>query len=154
MWSSGSTQYFTGSIELTGLSASFSQYETQYISDITNLNSSYVKGRKPVFRVYARPKNWNPNIYSVANSSPATEIIEDAYWKLFRVVDNMDIISYGTGSYKETRMSYDVSGNYFQVDTAMLEPGYAYGLQFIYYLDGNYRQQPEVFKFRIDEETP
>ena len=154
MWHSGSTEYFTGSIDLTGLTASFLQYEKQYISDITNLQSSYVKGQKPTFRVYAREKNWSPNIYSVANSAPPSEIVEDAYWKLFRVVDNMEIVSYGTGSYNQTRMSYDVSGNYFEVDTQWLEPGYAYGLQFVYYLEGKYREQPEIFKFRVDEETP
>jgi len=154
VWYSGSTQYFTGSIELTGLTASFLQYEKQYTSDITNLQSSYIKGRKPTFRVYAREKNWNPNVYSVANAVPSTQIIEDAYWKLFRVVDNMEIVPFGTGSYKQTRMSYDVSGNYFELDTAFLEPGYSYGLQFVYYLEGKYREQPEIFKFRIDEEAP
>ena len=66
----------------------------------------------------------------------------------------MEIVSYGTGSYNQTRMSYDVSGNYFEVDTQWLEPGYAYGLQFVYYLEGKYREQPEIFKIRVDEETP
>ena len=152
VWHSGSVEYFTGSISLEGLTASFAQYETQHISDITNLKKSYVKGQKPVFRVYAREKNWSPNVYSVAVSEPPTEIIEDAYWRLFRVVDNLDVIPYGTGTYNHTRMSYDVSGNYFEVDTSILDQGYAYGLQFVYYLNGRYVEQPEIFKFKVDEE--
>lgn len=152
VWHSGSIEYFTGSINLEGLTASFAQYETQHISDITNLKKSYVKGQKPVLRLYAREKNWSPNVYSVAASEPPTEIIEDAYWRLFRVVDNLEVVPYGTGTYNHTRMSYDVSGNYFEVDTNILDEGYAYGLQFVYLLNGKYVEQPETFKFKVDEE--
>ncbi len=49
-------------------------------------------------------------------------------------------------------MSYDVSGNYFDLDTSILDQGYAYGLQFVYYLNGKYVEQPEIFKFKVDEE--
>jgi len=152
VWYSGSVQYFTGSIDLEGLSASFVEYETQHLSDITNLKKSYVKGQKPVFRVYAREKNWNPNIYTLAASEPPTQIIEDAYWRLFRVVDNLEVVPYGTGTYNHTRMSYDVSGNYFDLDTSILDQGYAYGFQFVYHLNGKYVEQPEIFKFKVDEE--
>ena len=123
VWHSGSIEYFTGSINLEGLTASF-----------------------------AREKNWNPNVYSVAASEPPTQIIENAYWRLFRVVDNMDVVPYGTGSTNHTKMSYDVSGNYFEIDTSILDQGYAYGLQFVYLLNGNYVEQPEIFKFKVDEE--
>jgi len=152
VWHSGSIEYFTGSIDLEGLSASFVEYETQHLSDITNLKKSYVKGQKPVFRVYAREKNWNPNIYTLAASEPPTQIIEDAYWRLFRVVDNLEVVPYGTGTYNHTRMSYDVSGNYFDLDTSILDQGYAYGFQFVYHLNGKYVEQPEIFKFKVDEE--
>ena len=152
VWHSGSTEYFTGSFDLLGLTASFVESEVQHISDITNFKKSYVKGQKPVFRVYARERNWNPNIYDIAVSEPPSQIIEDAYWRLFRLVDNMEVVPYGTGSQNETRMSYDVSGNYFDIDTDILDPGFMYGLQFTYHLNGRYVEQPEVFKFKIEEE--
>ena len=152
VWHSGSIEYFTGSFDLQGLTASFVQYETQHISDITNLKKSYVKGQKPVFRVYAREKNWSPNIYTLAASEPPSQVIEDAYWRLFRLVDNSEIVPYGTGTYNETKMSYDVSGNYFDLDTEILDAGFMYGLQFVYYLNGKYVEQPELFKFKIEEE--
>jgi hypothetical protein len=88
----------------------------------------------------------------MAASEPPSQIVEDAYWRLFRVVDHMEIVPYGTGSTNHTRMSYDVSGNYFEVDTNILDEGYAYGLQFVYYLNGKYVEQPEIFKFKVDEE--
>jgi len=155
VWWSGSTQYYTGSFSPTSITASELIYETEYISDITNLQSSYLRGQKPRLRAFARQKNWQPNIYTVATSDIEPQIIEDAYYRLYRTIDNMEIIPFGTGSSNKnfTRMSYDLSGNYFEVDTDFLEAGYSYGIQLAYYLDGQYREQPEVFKFRVDEES-
>jgi hypothetical protein len=152
VWYSGSVQYFTGTIAPESLSASSLIYETEYISDITNLQPSYLKGQKPRLRVFARQKNWEPNIYTVATQNIVPEIVDSGYYRLYRTIDNMEIISFGTGSYQYTQMSYDVSGNYFEIDTSYLEPGYSYGIQLAYYLEGQYRQQPEVFTFRIEEE--
>ena len=47
-------------------------------------------------------------------------------------------------------MSYDSNGNYFDLKMNMLEPDYAYGIKFVYYTNGAYREQPEVFKFRVE----
>lgn len=155
VWFTGSvaspTQYFTGSFEPQTLEAQSVIYEDEYITDITNLKSSYIKGQKPRLRVFIRDKNWQPNIYSVANADIEPTTVEDGYYRIFRTVDKMEIIPFGTGSYNFTKMSYDISGSYFQMDTSFLEPGYSYGIQFAYYLQGEYREQPEVFKFRIDE---
>jgi hypothetical protein len=89
-----------------------------------------------------------------ANATVETTIIEDAYYSVFRSIDNLEIIPYGTGSSNNnfSRLSYDVSGNYFELDTSCLEPGYMYGIKFAYYLQGEYREQPEVFKFKIEED--
>ena len=156
VWYSGSTQYFTGSCEPSTLKATELVYEDEYVTDVTNLRSSYIKGQKPRLRVFPRKKNWNPNIYTVATSEVVPEVIEDAYYRLHREIDNMEIIPFGTGSSVKnyTRMSYDVSGSYFQIDTSMLDPGYSYKIQFVYYLQGQYREQPEVFKFRVEEPAP
>jgi len=154
VWHSGSSQYFTGTIDASALTASSLIYEDEYISDITNLRDSYLKGQKPRLRVFARKKNWEPNIYTVATANIIPEIIQSAYYRIFRTIDKMEIIPFGTGSYQQTQMSYDVSGNYFELDTSFLEPGFSYGVQLIYYLQGQYRQQPEIFKFRVDEEKP
>ena len=150
------TEFFTGSYEPTTLKALELIYDDEYVTDITNLKSSYIKGQKPRLRVFPRKKNWNPNIYTVATAEVVPEIIEDAYYRLHREVDNLEIIPFGTGSSVKdyTRMSYDVSGSYFEVDTSMLDPGYIYKIQFVYYLQGLYTEQPEVFKFRVEEPAP
>lgn len=151
VWHSGSVEYFTGSLEVSSQNASSLIYDEEYINDITNLKTSYFKGEKPTLRVYVRKKNWSPNIYNVVNATVESDVIDDAYWRLYRVIDDREIIPYGTSSYNFTKMSYDVSGNYFELDTTHLDPGYMYAMQFLYYINGVYKEQPETFKFKLDE---
>jgi hypothetical protein len=158
VWHTGSggsrIEFYTGSYEPKSIETSDLIYNTTYLTTITNLENSYTRGQKPHLRVFVRDKNWSPNIYTVANSKIETTIIEDAYYKVFRSIDNLEIVPFGTGSSNNnfTRLSYDLSGNYFELDTSYLEAGYSYGIQFAYYLQGEYHQQPEVFKFKIEEE--
>ena len=158
VWSTGSggskIEFFTGSFSPKQLQTSDLLFAEEYVTSITNLESSYLKGQKPKLRVFARNRNWDPNIYTVASQDIVPEIIEDAYYRVYRVIDNLEIIPFGTGSTNNqfSRLSYDVSGNYFELDTDCLEAGYAYGIQFAYYLQGTYSEQPQTFKFKIKEE--
>ena len=71
-----------------------------------------------------------------------------------RVVDQNVVIPYGTGSDKYSMLSYDVSGNYFDFDMGLLETGYTYGFKFSFYDDavGTYREQPYIFKFKVEND--
>ena len=155
-------KYHTGSaISVKDLNASNFNTNPSYVTDVTNLKSLYSKDENARFRLYIREKDWNPTIYTVANTEIENYIVEDAYFKLFRIVDDMEIIGFGTGSASTpqqtgsagsyTRLSYDISGNYFDFNMDMLEAGYAYGLKFAYYTNGRYDVQPEVFKFRVED---
>ena len=130
VWHTGSgvsrVEFYTGSFEPEPVQTSDLLYDTVYLTTITNLDASYKKGQKPQLRVYVRDKDWSPNIFTVANSAVDTTIIEDAYFSIHRSIDNLEIIPFGTGSSNNnfTRLSYDVSGNYFEMDTSCLEPGY------------------------------
>ena len=146
------TQYYTGSIDPGILQGNALLHNEEYISSITNLKPSYFAGENPTLRVFSRKKNWSPNIYTVASSEALPNIVEESYYRLSRTVDNFEILPYATGSNQYTKLSYDVSGNYFPLDTSYLEPGYTYSIQLLYYLNGIYKEQPETFKFRIDEE--
>ena len=151
----GSRTYFqTGSFSPNSFSTKQLLYDDEYITSLTNLQDSYRQGRKPRLRVFTRQQRWNPNIYTKAVATVTPEIIDSGFYKVFRVIDGLEIFPYGTGSYLETKMSYDVSGSYFDLDTSMLEPGYCYGIKVMYHLQGVYREQPEIFKFRIEEDTP
>jgi len=64
----------------------------------------------------------------------------------------LSVIPYGTGSAEHTYLSYDASGNFFDFDMKNLEKGYAYGLKLAYYNEsvGDWAEQPETFKFRVE----
>ena len=64
-------------------------YDRVYLTTITNLDDSYAKGQKPRLRVFVRDKNWQPNIYTVANAAVETTI-EDAYYRIFRSIQSRD----------------------------------------------------------------
>ncbi len=148
-------EFKTGSYEPIPLDTLNHIDTSSYITTITNLKSSYPKGQKPTLRVFVRDKNWSPNIYNIATSKTLPHIIENAYYKISRTIDGMDVIPYGTGSAVNnySRLSYDGEGNYFSLDTSFLDPGYAYNINFCFYENGSYIEQPETFKFRIEEDV-
>tara|TARA_R110000824_G_scaffold61948_1_gene164378 strand:+ start:2373 stop:3953 length:1581 start_codon:yes stop_codon:yes gene_type:complete len=164
-WFSGSTDttpgesptvvyYHTGSFKPHPYDSSGYYVIPDYVTNITNLKPQYNENSLARFRLYTRQRNWNPTIYTVASENIETSIVDDAYFKVYRVVDNYPVIPYGTGSLNHTRLSYDVSGSYFDLDMKMLEPGYSYGIKFVYNLNDSYQEQPENFQFRIEKFNP
>ena len=63
--------------------------------------------------------------------------------------DGLSVIEYGTGSLNHTRLSYDVSGSYFDLDIGMLEADNSYQIKFVYLINGSYVEQPETFRFNV-----
>jgi len=154
VWHNGNltTQYFTGSIEPQVLAGESSANAEQFTTQITNLKPTYTRGQTERFRVYARPRNWSPTIYTVATATPVASIIDSGSYRVYRVIDDLDVIAYGTGSTQHTALSYDSEGNYFDLDTNLFEAGYSYAIKFSYYNGsiGSYVEQPETFKFRVE----
>jgi hypothetical protein len=124
----------------------------KYVTSISNLKSIYSNKETARLRLFTRKKDWNPTIYSKATAEAATEYIEDAYYKVYRIYDDLTVIDYGTGSINHTRTSYDTSGSYFDLDMSMLKADYMYGIKIIYYLNNKYVEQPKVFKFRVEKD--
>lgn len=149
-WFSGSTYYNTGSFTTTTHDPYDYNDIEQYVTTITNLKESYSTSDTARFRLFTRLKDWSPTIYTVASTEIQNYFVEDAFYKVVRVIDDKDVISYGTGSTNHTKLSYDVSGSYFDLDMSLLEPGYLYSIKFTYYLQGAYEQQKETFNFRVE----
>jgi len=144
-------QYVTGSrITVLSYDADVQVGIGDHVSSITNIKPTYSNNEVARLRLFVREKDWNPTIYTVATTNIQSKVVEDAYWKVYRVMDNKTIVDYGTGSLNHTRMSYDRDGNYFDVDMSMLESGYSYALKFVYKINDRYDEQSEVFKFRVD----
>ena len=152
VWHSGSVEYNTGSIKPKTLaSPNWNTYE-QYVSKITNLKPRYVKDEEARFRVFTRLKNFSPTIYTVASNEIEREIIPSASFEIIRMVDEKTVINNSTGSTtNHTYLSYDKSGSYFDLDMSLLEPGYMYGVKLSYDVAGQWRDQEETFKFRVED---
>ena len=123
----------------------------QYVSNITNLKPVYAPTDNVRLRVYTRLKDWSPTVYTVANSAIESSVIVSASYQIYRVIDDLPVIPYDTGSLQSTAMSYDIAGNYFDLDMSYLEPGYAYGIKIAFYNENSYVEQPYTWKFRVDE---
>ena len=152
-WFSGSVRvyYHTGSFVPKSFASSNIFSIPSYVTTITNLVSEYSNNDLVRLRLFTRLKDWSPTIYSVASKEIENSFVQDAYWKVYREIDSYDVVAYGTGSEKQTKLSYDTSGSYFDLDMRLLEPKYSYGIKFLYYINGAYEEQPEVFKFRVKE---
>jgi len=155
VWTMSGSELHTGSV-IVPKTHSFSNYNpnSKHVVTISNLKPRYTTGQTERFRLFVREKGWSPNIYTVAKSAPANLLIESASYQLTRLSDNKIVIPYNTGSDSATMLSYDVSGNYFDLDLDMLEAGYTYGLKFSFYEDSmsSYREQPYTFKIRVEQD--
>ena len=144
VWFSGSTEYYTGSIEPQLRTGNLSTSEKTYYLNITNLQNSYRDDQLTRMNLFIRNKFWDPTIYTVANSTVSTTTIHSASYRVFRTLDNLEVIPYGTG--------YDAKGNYFDFDMSLLEAGYEYKFKFAFYdpMTDSWKEQNEDFKFRVE----
>ena len=153
VWSEtdGGSIYHTGTISVRTRTANDSNRFYQYVNKITNLRDVYSNKETARFRVFARQRNFEPTLYTVANSVIEGETIVSASYSIIRLADDEVIFAHSTGSSnRETFLSYDNSGSYFDFDMSMLRTGYMYGVKLAYYVAGGWREQEEVFKFRVE----
>jgi len=154
VWYSGSTQYFTGTISPKSFGgAGASTGNSRYVTNIKNLRAKYFSEEEARMNVYVRSKNWSPTIYTVASTEIENTIIPSASYRVYRVLDGLNAIPHGTGSDLQTILSYDVSGNYFNLDMSLLEPGYEYGIKLAFYDSQrqSWIEQDQKFLFRVED---
>tara|TARA_R110002072_G_scaffold232556_1_gene390017 strand:- start:19372 stop:20790 length:1419 start_codon:yes stop_codon:yes gene_type:complete len=154
VWYSGSTEYFTGTVSPKSFgSAGASTGNSRYVTNIKNLRAKYFSEEEARFNVYVRSKNWSPTIYTVASTEIENTIIPSASYRVYRVLDGLNAIPHGTGSDLQTILSYDVSGNYFNLDMSLLEPGYEYGIKLAFYDSQrqSWIEQDQKFLFRVED---
>jgi hypothetical protein len=144
-------EFFTGSIKPKTHGATTDVREPTYYINISNLQNRYSPTETARFSLYIRNKNWNPTIYTKAKATPEHLPIVSASYRVFRVLDALEVLPHDTGSNFSTGLSYDVSGNYFNFDMKLLDPGYEYGFKFAFYDDElkSWLEQDEMFKFRV-----
>jgi len=147
------TEYFSGSIKPVVLQANQTVETPVYYMNISNLHDKYRKDQTARLNLYVRNKFWSPTIYTKATATVASTTIYSASYKVYRVLDGLDVVPYGTSSQLYTVLSYNASGNYFDFDMSLLDPGYAYGFKFSFYdpVVNSWLEQPYTFKFRVED---
>ena len=154
VWYSGSTEHFTGTVSPKNFGGSgASTGNNRRIAKIKNLRAKYFSEEEARFNVFVRNKNWSPTIYTVASSVVENTIIPSASFRVYRVLDGLNVIPHGTGSDLQTILSYDVSGNYFNLDMSLLESGYEYGIKLAFYDSQrqSWLEQDQKFLFRVED---
>ena len=117
---------------------------------ISNLKPIYKTKDNPTLRLNVRKKDYQPNIYTVASNKLQNEVLYNVYYRAYRVIDEQEVISYGSGSVPHTKMSYDSSGSYFKVDMSLFEPGYMYAFEISTDSYGQNIVNKDQFKFRVE----
>ena len=147
--------YKTGSVTVNNFnddSVLLSDDYSQFTTKIVNLKSRYSNDETARFRVFSRPRNFKPTIYTVASTDIQKLIIPSASFEIKRTIDNEVVIQNSTGSSTQhTFLSYDNSGSYFDLDMSLLEPGYMYAMKLFFYSSQGWREQEEEFNFRVEK---
>jgi hypothetical protein len=121
------------------------------VLNITNLKPSYTKDEKATLKVYTRDRNKTPTLYTIASKAAPVTNVREAYYKISRVADNLTIVPYSTGSGPSfSKLSYGVSGSYFNFDMSILESNYLYEISILRKQNQEYVEQKEKFRFRVD----
>jgi hypothetical protein len=142
--------YFSSSFEVLQPESYDYDYEKESVFSITNMKVSYSPSESARFKIFSRKKDWSPTIYSVANNIVENDIINNLYYKIFRLSDNYLVLDYSTGSVAFSKTSYDSVGNYFDLDMSLLESGYTYGFKFATYDGVTLKELPQTFKFKVE----
>lgn len=123
----------------------------EYVLSMPQLKQTYRSSDISRMRVEVKNKIWDSNIYHIAAYEPEIINIENLYYRIIRLADNYEVISYGTGTVKQTLTSYDSVGNYFDLDMGLFEPGFTYKLLFGFEYNNSFHEIKETFKFRVDK---
>jgi hypothetical protein len=141
--------YFTGSIVVRN--SSEDNFEDDYIVQPRNFKPNYDSDEKARFSFVVRKKNWFPNSYTmVQRFNNRYESLDNLYFRIYRLADNYEVVSFGTGSVEYTKLSTYPSGNYFDLNVDMLEPGFKYAIQLGYSTMDNFKVCPQTYNFRVD----
>lgn len=147
----GSLIFATGSAIYTKeYYGSFDDQQPQYVITINNLKSSYTTTEQTRINIFARDKDWSPNLYTVASKDIESVLIDDLFYKVIRIQDGYEVIPYGTGTVEYTKLSYDKDGSYFDLNFDLFEPGYSYGIKLGHKFGDNFNEFKETFKFRVE----
>ena len=142
-------QWDSSTLTVEDLPENYEQQD-EYVFAVKNLKAEYKNYESAKINVYTRLKNWQPNLYTKASKSAPVDIVDESYYKITRVSDKLEVIPYSYDApVPYSRMSYNASGSFFDLDMSLLEPDYLYEMCFARRKQGKIIEQQERFRFRV-----
>lgn len=145
--SSENITYYSSSIKMKY----FNDFKSssKFVITMPSFKSEYSIDEYSRFSLFVKNKDYQPNYYVRYQPNPENLIIENCYYKIKRVVDDLIVVNYGTGSVNHTKLSYDSNGNYFNFPMKLLEQGYMYELSYLFKFGNKYLEQSDKFRFKV-----
>lgn len=114
VWSTGSTQYVTGTVHITSSIPSLSQKPQQLLVLFDDLKEEYKRADSVRINFFIRNARWNLNTYYENISDLPVMLIDNVYYQIEDYVNNFTVIT----ASEFTKCSYDSNGHYFQIPMA------------------------------------
>jgi hypothetical protein len=120
-----------------------------YSVNMSNLKNQYESDETTQLRLHVRPFDYNPSVISSGSTVGTTYAMANAYYRITNDITDDIVVPFGTGSIKFTRLSYDVSGNFFDFEMRNLPAGNLYRLSFMFEVSGKKNIIDSGFKFKV-----
>jgi hypothetical protein len=145
-------ELYTGSaIEPITYSATDHHDVPEYTLTIPTLKRSYKNTEIAKIRVDVKNRQWDSNVYHISAYAPDKTVVENLFYRIIRLADNFEVVSYGLSPSSHTLTSYDLEGNHFELDMSLFETGFAYMIFFGFEHNGSFHEIKDTFKFRVDK---
>jgi hypothetical protein len=89
---------------------------------VYNLKSAYYTNEVANLRVDIHPRDWIVATVAAALPDPTPAVVQDAYYRMVDDLTGEELVPFGTGSLKHTKLSFDDRGNYFTFYMECLPP--------------------------------
>ena len=151
IWHSGSYAYMTGTFIPRSLTGSATGDHDELVVNISNLKRKYSTSEKARLNALVTKRNRKTHIGVVATGSLniQKEMMDTMYYSIINYETGETVIPFATGSVPHTQLSYDNSGNYFEVYMNSFVPGFMYEVLFLIKENGEDKLVQGDFKFKV-----
>lgn len=151
IWHTSAKTFMTGTFFPTDSFSSTSVAPFSPFTQIVNLRERYIQSDQPRLNVYIRLPDYNPAVVLTSSIDvPNGLVATEGYYQIVEDTTDRLVIPFGTGSTQETRLSYDLGGNYFKFRMDSLPPKSLYRIQFLFNVDGQSIFVDDGFTFRLE----
>lgn len=151
VWSDGSSLLTTGSFVPTLLTGSLFDVNEQYVIAPRGLKGVYRENEKARIGLNVRKRDFvtHRGVLSTSSLTPETEFIEKMYYSVINDTTGEVVIPFGTGSVPYTQLSYNATGNYFDLWMSTFVPGFKYEIIFLLDINNDEQIVSDNFTFRV-----